>query len=144
RKIANTDTTGQGMCTFPEFYEPTNINDDCMMEPRPYTCKDCERFGCDFGCATCNPDDPVDTEDSDGKKHRCLGFEDKYQTAVIEAICKWAARGEDVDKNLAECIEAARVFTDRLKERNKPQNREILPEGEFVLIEDTESDGVPF
>lgn len=114
QKIGNTESTGQGLCTFFDGFSPTTKESECVFSAKPYTCKDCDRFGNDDACMTAREDDPV----YDEKGHACPGFIDKDLATLVDILCKWEIRGVDLEEKLAEALEEARAFKEKIDERS--------------------------
>ncbi len=100
KAIANTDETGQGICSFPNSWMPVHKDDECHFIPSAEVkCKDCDRLCNDFACMTCEPEDSA----MHGE-HLCGGFIDKYELEVAKAIQVWKARGWDYNKILQKVV----------------------------------------
>lgn len=88
--IGNTDTTGQGLCSFPGSYFPVHREDNCHLRPGELKCADCDRFGNDTACMTC------DAEDSAYHNgHLCVGFIDRNEVAIANALMMMRMRDMD-------------------------------------------------
>ena len=111
-KLANTDETGEGVCTFSDWYIPTSINIKCRYAiDKDYTlkCKDCERFNNDYACYTVNENDLV------GK---CSGFIDKIYTNIENEVITLLLQNRfDREKIIA-------VIDDAVKNFNAPNKEE--------------------
>lgn len=100
--VANTDTTGMGICRFSNIWMPVSKDSSCFYQPSTeICCKDCDRFSSDSACMTC---DENESAMRDGML--CDGFVDKYAIAVRQAIEVWKARGWDYKRMVDEQIYA--------------------------------------
>lgn len=79
QNIANTDETGEALCSFAGGYIPINVEDTCGFLPSDkITCKNCEHFvQKDVACLTAEEDD--DATD-------CCGFIDA-DTVYLTQYC---------------------------------------------------------
>lgn len=84
-KYSGQKLSGQGLCTMPESWFPTEAEDDChYISFEELKCKDCSRFGNDFACFTVNENDSVDD---------CIGFIDIQEKNIYDALWDWFKRG---------------------------------------------------
>lgn len=86
-KIKNTDQCGTGICQRSDSFEMVSVNNDCMYEFKPYTCKDCNHYQTnDFACMSAQADDDATN---------CCGFEDANYVKLVSTLFEWKQRGID-------------------------------------------------
>ena len=117
--LGNTEETGAGLCKFYDSFEPTTIDHGCPFDAPEYTCNDCDHFGNDFGCFTCEAEDSILLEYPDGTKKRCPGFHDKRKEVWVSIVCSWVANGFDVNEELKRLETEMKEFAAKLQQRIK-------------------------
>lgn len=99
--IGNTAETGKGLCKMNDDYMPCDAKSECLFAPKPYTCKDCDRYKNDFACFTVGADDPVFDEET---QTDCSGFIDKKEVELLNIFFEWKMRGINIQEKIDEAF----------------------------------------
>ena len=84
--VANTEETGNAICSYPSSWFPVHLDDNChyIPERKELTCGDCARLGEDFACIGCFAEDSAYDDDE-----LCSSFADKKEEELNEILMFW-------------------------------------------------------
>lgn len=100
RTIGNTDETGQGLCSFTSSFFPVHKDDECHLKPGELKCIDCDRFGNDTACMTCDAEDSAYHHG-----HLCGGFIDRNVSVITNALMMMRMRGMNYHEKIQEILQ---------------------------------------
>lgn len=121
--IGNTNETGCAICTAAVSYFLIQIENDCVFQPKEYTCGDCMHYrDADPACFTVEAEDSIyKSWDGTIKDTPCCGFEDYRINNVKNALADWLMRGYDIDEKLANLV---KEFKEEFEIPWEPRNEE--------------------
>lgn len=100
QEIGNTAETGHGLCSFTGNFFPVHQSDACHLRPGELKCIDCDRFGNDTACMTCEAEDSAYHNG-----HLCAGFIDRNESVISNALMIMRMRGVDYHDRIQEILQ---------------------------------------